>query len=357
MIIEKMKNRESNIELLRLICMIFILLNHFLYHGLKSVGSYEGSIISDSGLFFRSFFIIAVNSFILISGYFSIKIKWKSFFHLYLMCAFYDVICTIIFQENLSVKYIIHSLLPFSHTNLWFVRCYFYLFLLSPMLNKVSDHCSKKEFIFLLLIWSVLTFYFGFLWKGTFNSNGYNIMNFMFLYLIGRFIDLHTKSIKHMNIKYLLVYLLCSFIIGLIALFIFHLGYNQKWISHLAYSYHSPIVVVSSVAFFLFFRSLNFYNKIVNWGASSAFAIYLIHENSHISNFLYKYIYEIGQNVENQIYLFVYLFIIAIVIMIICIFIDKLRIIIISPLEKFLNNINWSIFTNKIINKLTDVIK
>jgi hypothetical protein len=72
----------------------------------------------------NSHFIIAVNCFIIISGYFSIKASVKGFLHLYLFCFFYKmgltlfaVLCTGIF----SYKSIIVAFFPLSHSELWFI--------------------------------------------------------------------------------------------------------------------------------------------------------------------------------------------------------------------------------------------
>jgi surface polysaccharide O-acyltransferase-like enzyme len=67
------KNRDSNFELLRLVCMFFILIQHFITNGLNITGH---RLILDGtgdpnivGIVSCSFVIIAVNCFVLISGY------------------------------------------------------------------------------------------------------------------------------------------------------------------------------------------------------------------------------------------------------------------------------------------------
>lgn len=192
------KLRDSNFELLRLICMFYIILHHFIVHGLKTAG-YFGDDIDVSSLFFNSFFLIAVNCFVLISGYFGIKFSWKSFVHLYITCVFYILgftILTFIYKDSFSIKELLISFLPFSHSPYWFINSYIYLFLLSPILNKAINNFTKREFILALFILALLSFYFGFFWQGSINSNGCNFMNFIFLYFIARFIALHTKNVR-----------------------------------------------------------------------------------------------------------------------------------------------------------------
>ena len=49
--------------------------------------------------------------------------------------------------------------------------------------------------------------------------------------------------------------------------------------NHSVLDYNHPVMVLSSVFFFLAFTRLDFQSKTVNWMAASAFAIYLIHMN------------------------------------------------------------------------------
>lgn len=101
------KTRASNIELLRLVSMAFIVLHHFIFHGLGqyrylafgetpllSGGAYSAALIADS------FLIAGVNVFILISGYFSIKFSAKGFVKLFCMCSFFTLLGFAIYLIN-----------------------------------------------------------------------------------------------------------------------------------------------------------------------------------------------------------------------------------------------------------------
>lgn len=107
----RIKQRESNIELLRLVIMAFIVLHHFIFHGL---GQYKylalgaspllsGSQI-DCALIVDSFLIAAVDVFILISGYFSIKFKASGFVKLFSIVSFFAMVgfCNYLYTNGLS---------------------------------------------------------------------------------------------------------------------------------------------------------------------------------------------------------------------------------------------------------------
>lgn len=74
------KKRDSNIESLRLVCMMLIVVHHRLVYGLYDVpfvleGQGDCSSLSGSAIILNSFCYIGVNVFILISGYYGIKFK------------------------------------------------------------------------------------------------------------------------------------------------------------------------------------------------------------------------------------------------------------------------------------------
>lgn len=56
--------------------MLFILLHHFIVHGSEFVTAPSVWLT-----IMNSFLVIAVDCFVLISGYFGIKAKWKGFIH------------------------------------------------------------------------------------------------------------------------------------------------------------------------------------------------------------------------------------------------------------------------------------
>lgn len=89
---EKMK-RESNIELLRLLCMFLIIVNHMLGHGVLLDPTVAGGpmelLCYDIG---SSIWMPAALVFILISGYFGIHPTMKGIARFAFVCTFYLVI-------------------------------------------------------------------------------------------------------------------------------------------------------------------------------------------------------------------------------------------------------------------------
>lgn len=69
--------RESNFELLRIVAMTFIVVHHFFIATGKVDYFHAGRY---GGEFANSFLVCGVNCFILISGYFGIKLRASGFF-------------------------------------------------------------------------------------------------------------------------------------------------------------------------------------------------------------------------------------------------------------------------------------
>lgn len=353
------KIRESNFELLRIITMLFIVLHHYVIHGLKIAGYtnlYPDSHPTQTGIFINSFLIIGVNVFILISGYFSINQSWKGFLRLYIICIFYNLLISFTLGEYPFLLALKGSLRPFSHSNFWFIKDYFFLWLLSPILNSMiaGVRGNKHKFVLLLLIFAIFQFYFGWFYQREYSGDGYNLWNFMFLYLIGRFIALHTKKNYNRKKLYLFSYIFFSI---LTATLMNQTLIGKIWFTNRLYDYNSPLIIISAVSFFLFFRNLRIKSKIINWLANSVLAVYLITESPWIgTKYLYLFVDHLGKIIMNNLALSLYIFCFAIITVFFCLLIDKLRIIISKPIESLLCKIPIEKYIKLLTYKITNYI-
>lgn len=292
--------RESNLELLRVVAMTFIVLHHFIVHGLQlsKITSTPYIIfplnnVYDSGvlLALNSFLVVGVNLFLLISGYYSIQLKWRSIISLWMVCIFYDY-----FQYSLSDYYSVQQLRfhtePFTQVftrSGWFITCYTALMLLSPLINKAIQHFSDLEMLYSFFGLSILNLWLGFHLKETLiNDNGYTVMQFLYIYLIGRCLQRYMHKIKWHTLVYVGGYILCATLVTAMAMkYFIDKQYQNMWHQ---FSYHNPLVILSSIFLFLSFKTLTIRSRLINWYASSVIAIYLIHESQFIREKLYPYI-------------------------------------------------------------------
>lgn len=287
-----MKERQSNIELLRILCMFMILMHHFAVnvwypgmlnmHTTNSTG--EAIVLLSHCLFF-----IGVNCFVLISGYFSIKTSLRGFLHLYGFYGFYALLIAIsqyfVFGDYASMAIsekcfhiAVHSLMPWDNNNLWFLNAYLGLFMMAPLLNAAIAHLSKPTYIRILVLLTILNVVLGnFFSIDLLNTWGFCVAQFVYLYMIGGFIRNHVsiESIRSHRQQYFGVYLLSALIWGaFVAIQVFQFPFIVRIFK--AFSYNNIFVLTAAIGFFLFMLSFDIKSRAINWLASSCLAAYLL---------------------------------------------------------------------------------
>ena len=333
------KVRESNLELLRIVAMFFIVLHHLIVHGMRNVGylAYPlEEICLDKQIpliVLNAFTVVAVNCYVLISGYFGINPTKKKLWNLFTICAFYSVGYYLVYallNDVFSIKTFVYSFLPFSHNQgLWFVTCYIGLFLISPLLNAAVSYLNEKkesEWFKVLCGLAIITFYFGYLWRTDLNHNGYNLLNFIFLYMIGRYLNLkNTACQKKCKSIYLLTsYFVCTLITASLSIFLLLYKESSDYMYYWTWRYNSPFVILGAVSLFMFFNLLTIRKKWINYIAASTFSVYLIHENVHVNMLIYDYVYEFSSDM-NVVASMLSLVIVAIAIFVGCVVFDIVR--------------------------------
>jgi hypothetical protein len=271
--------RQSNIELLRIISMLMVLTVHVDGASL-GLPAPDGDFASLSGhdvwrLAVESVAIIGVNCFTMISGYFGIRLRWKSALSFLFECLFYSVAIYIvgcIAFGGFSWSGWIESWMILSHTDLWYVPAYFGLMLLSPVLNAGLDALPRRLFSWTLILFAVFNIWCGWWWNGAFNPTGYTIVQLILVYMIARYIRLH---ISNEAIRRNCFWVIIVFIVSVAAIFTSAIYLPSRQ----AFAYNSPVVLLSTVSFFLIFLSFEITVPLINYMAKSAFAVYLIHKN------------------------------------------------------------------------------
>lgn len=256
-----MKDRLSNMELLRIVAMFLVLLLHCNYSVIGPVSQSE--VISDSmGSFTRilteQLCLCCVNIFVLISGWFGIKFTFKG-------------VCSLLFQVLTLVIVVCVALIPFSPnipykdlfkvfyigSYYWFIPSYLILFVFSPVLNAFVENTDRALIKKVLLGFFVLEFALGWLFDWEHFGLGYSGISFMGLYLMARFLNKFKDKLfitTRCNSWYLRVYLLCSMIPATITFYTIrymNYGFNQL-------SYASPFVIGASVSMLLLFSKFEF---------------------------------------------------------------------------------------------------
>ena len=252
---QKTKERNTNIELFRIILMFFIIVHHLIYHNYLMFVQGDNNIIAT---ILGAEAKIAVNCFILIMGYFAFESKWniKKVIALTLETLFYIVIFMCIFERNITFQTIINNLKQY-----WFVTGYLIIYILSPIIKILV----KKIPMYIQI--AVLIPIFLLVLKNNRMPNIY-IIWFILVFIVGIYTKKYLKNIFKINIFNILI---------AIILFIYvTVRYNGL-----------ELISISSLACAIFellvFDNLKIKRSTkINNIAKYTIGVYLIHDNSYV---------------------------------------------------------------------------
>ena len=287
-----MKERQSNIELLRIICMFMIITHHFAvnvwYPDMLSLHT-PSSVGETIVLLSHCMFFIGVNCFVLISGYFSIKTSLRGFLHLYGFYAFYALLIALTqyfgdtqyIQLSFSEKCFhvaVHSLMPWENNNFWFLNAYLGLFMVAPLLNVAIANLTRFNYIRIIVLLTILNVVFGnMLSIDLLNTWGFSVAQFIYLYMIGGYIRkfVSIESIQVHRRHSMGVYVVSAILWGtFVAIQIYQFPFVGRF--YKAFSYNNVFVLTAAIGFFLFILSFDIKSRTINWLASSCLAAYLL---------------------------------------------------------------------------------
>lgn len=287
------KERLSNIELLRIIAMLMIMVSHMC----DSIGApNKNDYLSQPYFsFVRSCVeyvsVIGVNVFVLISGWFGIRFKWQRLLELYFQIFFFSFLLLIfglvVNDNNISFGGII-GMLTMGNNDYWFLKVYVMLYIISPILNSFIDNASEKNFRITLVLMALFIFYYG--WVSPDSTKwlvkGYCLVWFCFLYLLSRYLRLYKTCFSQFSAKTdFFLYLVFAVILIIVAVFeiILQIDFKGRWKFYL-----NPFVLFTALFLLLFFSKIKFTNILINRIAVSSVAAFLLHANQNFYTAHYK---------------------------------------------------------------------
>lgn len=336
-------DRQSNIELLRIIAMIMIVAHHFAVHG----GFEFSSSITLNRVWIRFIQMggkIGVNIFVLISGYFlitAVGIKTSKVLKLWLQIFTYSILIFIIFAalgiQPFGMKELIKSIFPITFSQWWFANTYFVFYLLTPYLNKLLNSLDKKNYqrmlILLTLCWCIIPTFL----TRKFESN--SLTWFVYLYSLAGYIRLYVNKIKIKAWKYILAAFTVMMLTYLSAVVFDILGTRFSFFeNHVTYFYDMqrlPVVFISICMFIGFIKIDIGYKKFINVISLATFGVYLIHDNVYISPFLWKTLFKNALFFEKSILLYSHFLFFAYLVAFQCLMELSKRSLILPHLESF----------------------
>ena len=333
----KLKERDSNIELYRIFLMIFIIAHHYVVNS-GVMNNIYSDIFSSKSIYLAMFGAwgkVGINCFLLITGYFMCKsnISLKKFLKLLLEVEFYKIIVYLIFlitrYSNFEILDFVRTILPVSSIADNFVGCYLVFYLFIPFINILIKNLSKKSHLLLILLLFFTYSVLGNIPKINVVINYLSL--FFMIYLIGAYIRLYGIKLLESKKKCILINVmivtLCisSIILGMFV----YKKYNINMIYFFITDSNKVLAVLLSISLFYLFKNIKMKNsKFINRIATSVFGVLLIHANSDtMRNFLWKDFLNVVNVYNNSIYYVILHSIISVlVIFIVCVIIDQIRI-------------------------------
>ncbi len=306
--IKKMK--QSNYELMRIVSMCFIIFWHIIVHNIPVSVIPSGTVrIALTTVLF--FVVVHVNSFVMVTGYFSLNKKstWKKALSLLGVVWFYKVVIILglVLTSSIEISNVsfFRELLPFDFGNYWFLNVYLVLLLLIPFLNiaisNMDEKKHKKILILMFLLFSIIPCITD---QQTISNNGYTLLQFVFIYFIGAYLkkypiekNYHFKRWSKNKLQ--LFYIIGFFFCFCSNLFLYYFSFVLKdldssilsnigtIISSFALNYNSPFVILQTIFYFLFFGTLNIKRKSINFIGSLTMGVYLFHDNAYFKKVLF----------------------------------------------------------------------
>lgn len=247
------QKRQINIEFLRIIAMLMVLA----LHANKAVPGWpEGdAILSANGIIHtlvESLCIVAVNVFVMISGWFGIKPSIKGFCNFMWQVAYCMAILLLLgkifFNDPITFKSLC-SLVGLYKGGGWFVASYIGLYIIAPVLNAYVDKTKPKDIALMLIAF----FAFEFLWGNTlsveFVVGGYSTFSFIGIYILAGF--LRKLNVNYSLWRYWSIFLAASVVNAMI--YIIAVKSNSIFLRDMVFNYINPLVIIASAALLLTF--------------------------------------------------------------------------------------------------------
>ncbi len=367
----KKKERNSNLELYRIIVMLLIVAHHYVVNSglLEVLKDTPWSASSSLMLIFGGWGKTGINCFLLITGYFMCRseMSWRKLLKLYLQIVFYAVVIYGVFcitgHERLSITGAVRTLVPIKGiTNSHFASCFLLFYLFIPFLNIFLRAIDRKQHKYLILLLLVL---YSFIPGVPGIRMEFNYVSwFMALYIMAAYIRFYgfLPKISHRLWGWISLGLVMAGAASVLALeFIYKMAYTSHYVPYFVIADSNKFLSVAiAVASFMYFKDLKIpHSRIINVLGGATFGVLLIHANSDMMRqWLWRETVDCtGHFGTSVLWTVGYAAISVAVIFIVCAGIDWFRGRYLEPhYMKFFENIGTSIKSSRSCEKLRNIL-
>lgn len=292
--------RRANFELLRIVAILMIISLHYLVKGGAAVPFPFAAKEHAAGVFawlIESFCIVAVDCYVLISGYFCVESAWKPGRVVSLLCQvlFYSLLVPVILlltgvvsPGELAIYDWIGFVLPFGTEHYWFATAYLVMYLFAPFLSAGIQKMKKRDLqilLTLLLIFFSLEKTIVPMYLAT-DRYGYDFGWFLCLFVTAGYIRLYGISWLEKRSHAVGLYGISCLGIWMLSLFSNTLGKEIEVFARYAdmpYTYNHLLCLTGAVSLFYVFQNVSLREgrvaDAIRLLAPCTFGVYLLHEH------------------------------------------------------------------------------
>lgn len=331
----KSVKRNSNIELLRIISMLMIIMHHFyLYGGMNTCTQIPARLF---GEFIYMGGKIGAFTFVVITGYYScdqvFKVNGvlKTWFAAFSYSLIIGSMAVLIFKSyDGGIFDVIKCFFPVLSNQYWFITAYMGMCFLAPFINFVISKMSNSQLIYLAFI---MVSMFSVIPTITvlFNPFANTLLIFLTYYVLGALL----KKIR-INVDCKMIFLLTGsiFLIFFVHMIGYFVGGKVEKYAHWISGNYSFMIMIVVIALFKIVSSMKpRYFKCVNKIATSVIGVYLIHDSDFIRDSLWNYVQRImNYSDKNSAVIVMEILVITILIYAICTCVELIRLFIVDHL-------------------------
>ena len=292
------KKRMANLELLRCVAMMMVVVLHYLGKS-QLLPELTGESLGAQGVaawLLESFSVVAVNVYMFISGYFlcTSSFKLSRLLKLWLQVWLYSVgfgligmLTGVMTEISADTHFFLTLLFPVWMEHYWFMTAYIFLYLLLPFIGIALRHMTKQQLrctvIMLLIVFSVIKSVLPL--RLEMDTKGYDCIWYLCVFAAAAYVRRFGIPALEKKGRGILLYVVCSLLIfgGTMALrMVFLKTGSLGRMTGMCMEYNHILPFLAALGLFYAFLKLDFKGRVAGVIVKIApytLGVYLLHEN------------------------------------------------------------------------------
>lgn len=296
---QEKKNRMVNMELLRIISMMLVVVLHYLDKGdlLPSLADHALPWAAYFPWLIEAFAIVAVNVYMLLTGYFLVSSSFRAsrLIKTVLQIWFYSVVIGIIAgcfglfpEEGLCIHYVLSLLFPVSMNHYWFITAYVFMYLFMPFIAIGIKKLDKKQLQIVISLLLIVFCVIKSVVPGRLDADmqGYDCIWYMCLCVVGAYIRLYGFPLAKTWKRGIAIwggFAAVTYASALALRLVYIKTGQMRTILTIGYNYNHVLTLAASLGAFCMFAGIGIrtglFSRLILRIAPYTLGVYLLHEH------------------------------------------------------------------------------